>query len=234
MRKTKAVFFDAGGTLFCPYRSVGDIYADTAKRHGLDVTGEEVDRCFREIWLRKSSLSALESTLDERTWWYELVHEVFLSLGVFDDFDAFFNELHELFARPEIWHLYPEVPGVLETLRADGYILGIVSNWDSRLVALCEKLGIQAHFDFILASAIVGSSKPHRGIFDEALMRAQVKPEEALHIGDSMKDDYEASTALGIQSLLIDRDAHHQDHTFTLASLEDLIPYLNMGSELYI
>lgn len=225
--KTKAIFFDAGGTLFRPYTSVGQIYADTARRYGFSVSGDKVEEYFRAAWLRKSSLSALESTQNERTWWYELVYEVFSELGEMSDFDAFFDELHELFARPEVWSLFPEVVEVLKVLRQKGYILGIVSNWDSRLVPLCEKMNIHHHFDFILASAVVGSSKPHHGIFHEALKKSGVEPEEAIHIGDSIKDDYEGSSTLGIRALLLDRDGHHTEGVMErISSLNDIFKYL--------
>lgn len=226
-KKTKAIFFDAGGTLFRPYTSVGQIYAETAKRYGLHVSGDEVEERFRQAWIKKSSLSALESTRNERQWWYELVKEVFSDLGEIKDFEHFFTELHELFARPEIWILFPEVVEVLEILRKKGYILGIVSNWDSRLIPLCEKLNIHHHFDFILASALVGSSKPHPEIFHEALKRSDIEPHEALHVGDSIKDDFEGPKSIGIRSLLIDREHHHVESVMErISSLNEVFKYL--------
>ena len=37
MSKPQVIFFDAGGTLFRPYPSVGAVYAKVAAKHGVQV-----------------------------------------------------------------------------------------------------------------------------------------------------------------------------------------------------
>ncbi len=46
----RALFFDVGGTLLHPWPSVGAIYASVARRHGMTVTVEGMERAFRESW----------------------------------------------------------------------------------------------------------------------------------------------------------------------------------------
>src|SRR5882672_2616355 len=106
MRKTKVVFFDAGGTLFRPYPSVGAVYARTAARHGVEVNADDVEKAFHQKWHERNgmtSITGLSSEKVERDWWYKLVHDVFGNLGAFDNFDVFFQELYDLFARAECW-----------------------------------------------------------------------------------------------------------------------------------
>jgi putative hydrolase of the HAD superfamily len=214
----KAVFFDAGGTLLHPYPSVGEIYAQVGCRFGCKAKPEQLEQLFRHHWLKRDGLSGLTGQLDEkieRTWWKHLVHDVFTEAGGVENFDDFFHELYDLFARPEVWRLYPDVKELLVSLKKQGKKLGVISNWDSRLFKISEGLGLDEHFDFILASAVFGSSKPSPKIFEEALHRAGVDPHEAIHIGDSFEDDVRGAMTVGISAILIDRHPKlrpHQHH----------------------
>ncbi len=223
--RIKAIFFDAGGTLFQPYPSVGQLYSETAARHGLRTDPRDIETRFHMHWVQRDGLASLSnhsSPHAEREWWEALVREVFSEVGRIDDFDAFFNELYDLFARPEAWRLFPDVLPVLQKLKRKGKILGIVSNWDSRLLGICEGLGLASHLDFILASALVGAAKPHAHIFQEALNRAGVRPEEALHVGDSLKDDVQGAREAGIHALFIDRRGDRPAETPTISALQFL------------
>ncbi len=215
----KAIFFDAGNTLFKVQPSVGTVYARTAKLFGFKLgPGEQtaLERYFQEEWKQRSSRGRFDlgGTLkEERQWWYDLVKAVFDRLGGMDHFDPFFDHLYELFASAEVWQLFPETCHVLETCRERGLVVGIVSNWDSRLLKICEGLGLSGKVDFIIASAMVGISKPDPAIFHMALERAGVKPDEAIHLGDSLEDDIYGAYAAGMDALLIERsqDRRQQD-----------------------
>ena len=107
--KPKVIFFDAGGTLFQPYPSVGHVYAKVAAIHGVQVDPEHVDKIFHEKWHERNgatTLAGISSEKIERDWWYGLVRDVFGNLGEFKDFDRFFQELFDLFARAECWRLF--------------------------------------------------------------------------------------------------------------------------------
>ena len=103
--------------------------------------------------------------------------------------------------------------------------MGIVSNWDSRLFHICEGLQLNQYFDFILASAVFGASKPSPKIFEEALKRSGVEAQDAVHIGDSFKDDIQGAHGAGLSAILIDRHPKgrpHQHHP-TIKSFKELI-----------
>ncbi|MBI4358610.1 MAG: haloacid dehalogenase, partial [Candidatus Omnitrophica bacterium] len=83
-QKVKAIFFDAGGTLFRPYPSVGEIYARTAFAYGMKCDPDVLEREFQLAWQKRGGLSSLgreTSEVKERSWWYTLVEEVFASHG---------------------------------------------------------------------------------------------------------------------------------------------------------
>lgn len=223
--KVRAVFFDAGGTLFRPYPSVGEVYSEVAGRHGLRTDPDAVEKRFHELWVARDGLcglSARSGEKEERSWWKGLVREVFSEFGRLGDFDSFFEELYDRFARPETWRLFPDALPVVRELKKRGKILGIVSNWDSRLFGICEGLGLKPHVDFILASAVVGAAKPHPGIFREALKQAGVEANEALHVGDSLEDDVLGAQRAGIHAVFINRKGHRPSPVPAISELQFL------------
>ena len=223
----KAVFFDAGGTLFHPYPSVGEIYAQVGAKYGCPGQAAQLEKLFREAWLRRdfSSLASRSNEKIERDWWRELVREIFSAAGGVDDFENFFDELYHCFGEAGAWRVYPGAPEVLEELKRRGKKIAVISNWDSRLFKLCEGLGMKSHFEFILASAVFGASKPSPRIFEEALRKAGIKAHEAVHIGDSVEDDVKGALGIGMKAILIDRSSEPRKHhnVPTIRSLIELL-----------
>lgn len=131
-------------------------------------------------------------------------------------------ELVAHFAEERHWALDPDALPVLAALRAGGLRLAIVSNWDSTLPPLLERLGLAAAVDDVVVSALVGVSKPARGIFDEAVRRAGVAHAEALHVGDSLTDDYHGARDAGLSALLLDRRGRAHPEVETIGSLAEL------------
>ena len=207
-RKTKAIFFDAGGTLFRPFPSVGEIYAKTASSFGVRCDPEVLEKAFYSTWQKRGGLSSLGAETDEakeRAWWHTLVREVFDSSGGVPRFDEFFAVLHRSFEEKHLWEIYPEVLNVLIELREEGLTLGIVSNWDLRLPRLVKNLGLEPYFDFLVSSSVCGATKPSAKIFKEALKHAKVSPEEAIHVGDTYEEDFVGAEGVGIKAFLLDR-----------------------------
>ena len=211
----KVIFFDAGGTLLHPYPSVGELYEVVGRRYGSKAKSHEIQVKFMEEWRKRDGMAQLTGHLDEKIekeWWKNIVKDVFDPFGPIKNFEGFFDELYDVFAHPDSWQVYPGTREVLESLRKKGKRLAIISNWDSRLFKLCDELGLSNYFEFILASAVFGSSKPGAKIFEEALKRMNVAAHEALHIGDSFEDDIKGASAIGIHTVLIDRHAHYEPH----------------------
>ena len=84
--------------------------------------------------------------------------------------------------------------------------------------------GLKEHFDFILASAEVGSAKPDKKIFIEAIRRSGVNPTEVCHIGDDLQADIQGANSVGIEAILIDRNNKHKKKGFTtVSSFQELL-----------
>ena len=217
----KVVFFDAAGTLFRVKGSVGDIYLQYAEKYGVPRSADmvtKVNRAFKDAFRQAPPpIFAVEQPEKlkqcERLWWFDIVHAVFYRVGMFEGFDDYFDEVYEAFSTAEAWEIYPEVPKVLRDLRAQGYELGVISNFDTRFFEIVRALGLEHFFDSVTISSIAGSAKPSPQIFQHALAEHVVEPEEAMHVGDDLKEDFEGATNAGLSGVLLDRDESETDET---------------------
>jgi putative hydrolase of the HAD superfamily len=229
LKKYKAVFFDVGGTLLRVHPSVGDVYATHARDYGFTGSPDDLNREFRQEWSNMGGMESLgtQSGLTvELAFWKELVRRVFASHGGLNDFDHYFDHIYDVFRSKESWRVFEDVTesGLLDRLKNEGIVLGVVSNWDSRLPEILKNTGLASYFNFILASTVVGSAKPDAGIFQEALQLAGVTPDQACHIGDEPAADIEGARNAGIHSILIDRKGHHNGEAVTkVGSFHELL-----------
>ena len=210
MAVLRAVFFDAAGTLFDTRRPVGQSYARLAREFGLEVSDAAVTNGFRRAFGNSPELafgkgrSPTELRNLERAWWKAVVARTFEGLGVFPRFDDFFEALFAFFANPTNWQLKPEATAALRRLKERGLGLGVISNFDSRLYRILETLELNPLFDSITISSEAGFAKPRREVFEVALARHRVRPAEALHVGDSVRLDFDAAAAVGMSAVLVD------------------------------
>ena len=64
---------------------------------------------------------------------------------------------------------------------------------------------IAESLDFIVVSEAVGCMKPSKDIFELALKRANVKPSEAVYVGDSWESDIAPAVNLGMKAVWLNR-----------------------------
>lgn len=220
----KAVFFDVGNTLLYPYPSVEAICAEVLANHGYNVSlgrlaealsraDEYYEEKYREddtFWLSEERAVSL---------WTDLYTLVMMEVGLSADpihpagggggkseASGMAREIYDEFGHSERWRTYPDVLPVLRELKERGFILGIISNWDTRLPSLCVELGFSPLLSFVIASAAVGSLKPQPCIFELGLWRAGVEASEAIHVGDHYYADVMGARCVGITPILIDRE----------------------------
>ena len=206
---TKAIFFDAVGTLFHLNRTVGQHYALVANQVGLTLDAHQLDDAFYSAWKKMPQRPAIDGPRenDDKGWWRELVDlvldQVAASLSGFDR-DNFFEIAYEHFAEPGVWELYAEVRGVLEQLQPR-FQLAVISNFDGRLRFILEHLGVAKVFTHIFISSEIGADKPDPEIFRRALKLFDLKPNEVLHVGDDPERDWKAAGAAGLSVFRLDR-----------------------------
>jgi putative hydrolase of the HAD superfamily len=160
----------------------------------------------------------------EDAYWLAFVREAIDRLGVSPVApiaERALPRLREAFRAPEAWIVWPDVVPVLGTLRRFGVVLGLVSNWDSRLPDLLAALGLRTHFDAFAVSSIEGVEKPAPRLFRIALERLGVAPDEAVHVGDVPSLDADGAVSAGIDAALVDRNGRLDP---THGAMRDLNP----------
>jgi putative hydrolase of the HAD superfamily len=233
------IFFDAADTLFHINGSVADIYLTHAVRHGFQQTPDSqasIAQAFRRAFHDApppifSAMDPLELKHCERLWWFDIVHNVFYRVGMFERFDEFFEHVFQVFEDPCSWALFPETRAVLTRLREEGFELGIVSNFDTRLFPVMRGLGIDRFFDTVTIASLARAAKPAPKIFEIALEKHAIDPDEAMHIGDSVRDDMEGATKAGLTGVLLDRAGRSRTSGgHVIRTLEEILP-LAMASK---
>ena len=132
----------------------------------------------------------------------ELYSRVLLRLGI-NPTEEVLDQIYELYKRS---YLFETVPGTEEILQGlyGRYKLAIVSNATSQLPRFAlKKSGLIRFFQVVVVSRDLGVRKPDPEIFRYALERLKVRPEEAIHVGDSMKHDVKGAKKAGIKVVWI-------------------------------
>jgi HAD superfamily hydrolase (TIGR01509 family) len=103
-------------------------------------------------------------------------------------------------------HLHPEAISLLKAVRERGLKIGILSNtpdppdlWLDNLAAD----GVAEHVDAVVLSSQLGRRKPAPEIYRAALDALGVEPENALFVGDRVREDIRGPAALGMRTCLV-------------------------------
>jgi len=214
-KKPVIVFFDVGNTLIYPDPPVWDVYACAMREEGCACSSEEVERDFLRIWqqLRQQhdgEHPAYGSTeAQAKSWWRMVVMRSLERFGSPRDSEGFFERLWEHFARGEAWAVYPDALPTLWELKRRGVRLGLISNWDCRLVRVLKELELWDWFAPRIISFQEGCEKPNRRIFLSALRKSDCGAEQAIHVGDSIGEDVLGAQAVGITPFWLQRGRSH-------------------------
>ena len=93
-------------------------------------------------------------------------------------------------------------------------------------------LGIEGFFDTVTISSLAQAAKPAPKIFEIALEKHAIDPDEAVHVGDSVRDDLEGATKAGLTGVLLDRTGRSQvSGGLVIRTLEELLPLLMASKE---
>jgi HAD superfamily hydrolase (TIGR01549 family) len=99
-----------------------------------------------------------------------------------------------------------EADELLGNLQRDGFRLGVISNRSKPFEEQLESLGIRSYFEISLAAGTVDTWKPDPKIFHHALREMNIKPEQAVYVGDNYFADVVGAQNAGIEPVLIDPD----------------------------
>src|SRR5438445_528602 len=120
-----------------------------------------------------------------------------------------YQEYHALLVRhaKTLWRQakpYAEVPRILDAL--DGVPRAVVSNADHEfLLDILERNALR--FDAVITSESAQTYKPRPRIFEAALESLRVRPNDVIHVGDSLVADVEGASRLGMRTVWVNRTA---------------------------
>jgi HAD superfamily hydrolase (TIGR01549 family) len=210
----KAVIFDYGGTLVeerKPWKQMVPKAVYSAyrvlRREGLTLTFEEYKEVNDSIF-KKYALLELEKNEDipDIVTYQEIVYALFHSRAetwrrrVAAEADEAFwitatkNFVLKHSARP-----------VLRKLKAMRLSMGVLSNhhYPTAEVEHLKRLRIAQYFSRIMISAQVGLRKPDPRFFAMCLASMNVRPQQAVFVGDSLTYDVEGAKRTGMYSILV-------------------------------
>ena len=230
----RALTVDVGGCLLTPKESVGDTYLRLARAHGF---GPEVTRASVKAAIRAGFASppppghppGVRYVGDGKSFWRPLVAAAMGNLAMDDPrLEPVLDDLYAHYENPDAWHVAPGAAEALAALREGGVRVAVVSNWDERLPKLLRDCGFDERaLDAVVVSAEVLSDKPDGRIFDAALRRLGMSPEEAgavAHVGDSVVNDVEGARAAGFGAALLWSSKDEKGCAFDFAELaEDIL-----------
>jgi putative hydrolase of the HAD superfamily len=214
-----ALLFDLGNTLAAYYHS--EQFQPILERGIAAVSSELESRGLSHVTFDAAFASAIAENREAPDFRFTPMAERFERI-----FDIDLSEdsplaqlLCELFLAPifEIGRVYDDARPVIGQLREAGFPLAIVSNapwgsppdlWRNEL----ERLGLASAVDAIVMCGDIGWRKPARAIFEFAASALDRSPDQCIFVGDDLRWDVSGSKAVGMRSVLIDRDHRHKKY----------------------
>ncbi|MCP8615311.1 HAD family hydrolase [Salirhabdus salicampi] len=188
----KAVIFDLDGTL---------LNRDASVKVFIEKQYMRFNKWINHVPIEKYTTRFIE--LDNRGYvWKDKVYQQLV--GEFDITGLTWEELFQDYISqfPESCVPFPNLISMLETLRENNIILGMITNGKGQFqMDNIKALGIEKYFETILISEWEGMKKPESQIFQRALDTLNVLPSESIFIGDHPENDVHASQNIGMKGI---------------------------------
>ena len=218
------IIFDVFGTLF----QVGEGGSARKITHNILACDKEVDyEQFVREWKAyyKAHTAPENEFLKERDIFISRIQMFYDRFEVDRDAEA---DTDALLADAFLRRAFEEAKQVIEELRKE-YKVFIGSNTDNDVLAsVMEKNGISV--DKVYTSENLRCYKPGWEFFSKILADNGLKPEEVLFVGDSVSDDILGPKALGIKTVLVDREGKGEVIPHFQAVRNDIFRFKRIGS----
>jgi putative hydrolase of the HAD superfamily len=214
----RGVLFDSGDTLIRPVGGRWNPrfdFEEIVLRHLPDLAVESFPPAFAA---GQKVLDAGPATPSLAEYHLAILH----ALGVRRPPARLLRELERPAARPPV-EPFPEVPGVLERLRAGGVRMAVVSDSWPGLEGLYRRLGLDAYFQAFVISAVLGCRKPDPRMYRAGSDALGLPPHECVFVDDA-PDLVAAAIELGYGGTAIVRTSDPPTAVPWIGTLEDLVP----------
>ncbi|MDO8691736.1 MAG: HAD-IA family hydrolase [Dehalococcoidia bacterium] len=231
----RSVFLDFYNTLCAFDPSREERQAIAWKQFSIDVPVDTIRRAYipgDRYWTIRNALKPVQQLPKEEWDSFTTEYEQYLlqEAGVEVPKDLA-REIYQAYSsQKKGLKLFHDIEPSLSAMKEAGLDLGVISNSDTDVTPMVRDLGVAGYFSFILSSCDVGCEKPHAPIFELALARAGVRPDQAVHVGDQYGSDVVGARAVGITPLLLDRFGLmvDQDDCHRIKGFDELIAYLGL------
>jgi putative hydrolase of the HAD superfamily len=214
----RAISLDAMGTLITLRTNPEAIYFEVLRSLGLDLEKISLLRkeqgIFRRYWKaaeKRLPPGFLRNRVDR---FHHLKEFPFAFWGLL--FQVMFEDLqletrnlipaleacYRKFTDPSLWVLEPTFEDFVTVSQDRNIKLFVTSNWDFRLPGILRDMGIGPCFEQIITSALIGFEKPSEKIFQSLVSAARCPPEQIVHVGDRLEDDFQGAQAAGLKAVL--------------------------------
>jgi putative hydrolase of the HAD superfamily len=227
-QQTEIVFFDAGETLIHPLPSFPELFSLVCADHLLEVDLSNLPKISRSLMaeIEEKQRNGYTFTNDmavSRRFWLEFYEALVRRMGYDQENGELPQALYRIFSEPSNYGAYDDVHDSLYELKERGFRLGLISNFEPWLEGLLHRLYLLEFFEVMVISGYEEFEKPHPRIFEIALERANINPQQALHVGDSPVSDFYGASKVGIKAILLDRWGRFPDFDgIRITSLREL------------
>ena len=225
MKSVVAVTLDAEGTLLHPHPPVGVVYAEVIRRYGINADTISLERSFRDSF-RSVSADRRDQVSDqaELEFWKRVVLQTLEGFDYGDKFDSIFEDLYREFGTARRWKLVQDGVPTIKGLRERGYLVSVLSNWDSRLRQVLQEIGLEPLLDACFISCEIGFEKPDRRIFQYVEKALSLEPQQFLHVGNSLEHDAEGAKNAGWEYLIVQTgEALSPGHEHRVSNLGEVL-----------
>lgn len=227
----RLVVFDLDGTLRLNIPSGGDVFSNYVASLGLSLSEEDRERAARWEHYYWASSRPLNEDLqrhagDDAAFWLNYTYRRLLVLcgsprlaeELAPQVGRYMTEsYHPQSASP------PGAESALTKLRDNGFSLGVVSNRHRPYREELEALGLSHFFPYVLAAGEVDLWKPDPALFGHVAAQFDVRPEQAVYIGDNYFADVIGARRAGWIPVLYDpRSLFHEPGCAVIQSFDEL------------
>ena len=235
-KRFDAILFDAGGIFLLPDPiSLGAI----VRAHGGDGSIEKMMRAHYAGMERLDKIASelARETIEGFSW--DPYRDAYVeAAGITGAAAEKASEKLRMMFSPFLWR-YPilESAAALWRMHLQGLPIGIVSNASGQVEAtlanqcICQ-VGIGAGVPVLIVtdSHVIGTAKPHPGIFRDALALMNgngIGNDRIAYVGDSYVNDVEGARNAGVHPILLDPyDDHASYDCERITSLHDLLAFI--------
>ena len=217
----KTIIFDIYDTIIQVERHANaDIVIEHLRRRGLQPDRDEFLKLWGEYY-RRAELS--DEFRTEAEIFYDRVAWLYGICGCGDDPRIAYNATVEKSVQRIA---YPDAADALAALRKRFRVVAGSNADNAPLTAHLSKCGIE--MDALYTSESFKLYKPRPAFYQAILDAEGIKPEEALFVGDSHKEDVEVPASMGIRSIWMRRGRPARDYgqIFTADSLAEMAEFI--------